>query len=135
MMTANDILFDQDFLTIYINPDQHRVKLKWKKFATSDQFREGLNVALEAVIEHNAKFWLANLKNMEAILPADEEWAANVWFPKIAVTGIQKMAIVTSLDYFNNTSVKKIISTAQPVISFETKYFVDVKDAKAWLEL
>lgn len=134
-MTANDILFDQDFLTIYVNPDQHLVKLKWKKFATSDQFREGLNVALDAVIEHNAKYWLANLKHMEAILPADEEWATNVWFPKIAVTSIQKMAIVTSLDYFNNTSVKKIISTAQPVISFETKYFVDVSDAKAWLEL
>ena len=133
-MTANDIVFDQDFLTIYANPDKHQVKLKWKKFATSDQFREGLNVALDAVIEHNAKYWLANLKNMEAILPPDEDWATNVWFPKIAATGIQKMAIVTSLDYFNNTSVKKIVSTVQPVINFETKYFVDVNDANAWLE-
>ena len=110
-MTANDILFERDYLTIFLKPEKSQIKLKWKKFATSEQFRDGLNTALEAVREHGIKNWLANLKNMEVILPADEEWATNEWFPKIATAGLEKMAIVTSLDYFNNVSVKRIVAS------------------------
>jgi hypothetical protein len=132
-MTANDILFERDYLTIFLKPEKSQIKLKWKKFATSEQFRDGLNTALEAVREHGIKNWLANLKNMEVILPADEEWATNEWFPKIATAGLEKMAIVTSLDYFNNVSVKRIVASSQPIITFETRYFVDLDDAETWL--
>ena len=89
--------------------------------------------ALEKVNEHEITGWLANLKHMESILPADEEWAVKNWFPKIARTGLKKMGIVTSLDFFNNVAVKRIMNTAEPVIGFETRYFVDPQDARDWL--
>ena len=132
-MTIADTIFDKEFLTIYYEQEHKLLHLKWKGFANTDQFRDGLNFALEAVIEHHVENWLGNLKLMETILPNDEEWASTVWFPKIAHSSIKKMGIVTSLDYFNNTSVKRIVNAVVPVINFETRYFVDVDQAKQWL--
>ncbi|MDQ3051860.1 MAG: hypothetical protein M3Q95_13300 [Bacteroidota bacterium] len=132
-MIVKDVLFDSEFLAIYHEPEARLIHLKWKGFASSDNFRDGLNIALEAVKEHGIENWLGNLKLMESIQPADEEWASMVWFPQIAVSSLRKMAIVTSLDYFNNTSVKRIVNSAVPVINFETRYFVDVVPAKEWL--
>ena len=89
---------------------------------------------MQAVRELQVENWLGNLKLMESILPADEEWASHTWFPQLAESPLRKMAIVTSLDYFNNTSVKRIVTSAVPIINFETRYFVDVIPAKEWLK-
>lgn len=132
-MIVKDVLFDREFLAIYHEPESRLIHLKWKGFASSDNFRDGLNFALDAVKEHQIENWLGNLKLMESIHPADEEWASIEWFPKIAATSLRKMAIVTSLDYFNNTSVKRIVNSVVPVINFETRYFVDIIPAKDWL--
>lgn len=133
VMTINEVLYDKDHLTIYANPDLKLIHLKWKRFANSDQFREGMKVALDIVKEQGIELWLANLKLMEAISPPDEEWTINYWLPLLGDSSLQKLAIVTSLDYFNNTSVKRILNTPQPVMNFETRYFVDFADAKEWL--
>jgi len=132
-MIVKDILFDRDFLSISHDPENKLIYLKWKGFATSENFRDGLNFALDLVKEHQAENWLGNLKLMEAILPADEEWCSKLWYPQIATTSLKKMAIVTSLDYFNNTSVKRIVKSAVDVTQFETRYFIDVVPAKEWL--
>jgi hypothetical protein len=132
-MIINDVLYDKEYLSIQYISEQKLIYLVWKRFATSAQFREGLNFALETVKENGIELWLANLKLMEVIAPADEEWASHTWFPLLGKSTIRKMAIVTSLDYFNNTSVKRIVSTAVPVLNFETRYFIDVTDAREWL--
>lgn len=132
-MIVKDVLFDSDSLAIYFEAESKLIHLKWKGFASSDNFRDGLNFALAVVKEHQVENWLGNLKLMESILPADEEWTTKVWYPKIAETTLKKMAIVTSLDYFNNTAVKRIVSTSEPVINFETRYFIDIVPAKEWL--
>ena len=133
VMILTEVVFDKDFLTISFDPQHKLVYLKWKGYASSENFREGLNYALDIVKDHNAENWLGNLKLMEAIHPLDEEWAIQNWFPQIANTTLRKMAIVTSLDYFNNTSVKRIVNTVVPSICFETRYFVDTIPAREWL--
>ena len=132
-MTIDKVLYDKEHLTIYFESEHNLIRLKWKKFFTSEQYREGLTIALESANELNAGLWLANLKNMEAIAPADEDWSIEEFFPRLGKTGLQKLAIVTSLDFFNNTSVKRIVTSSQPYVNFETRYFVDEIDARAWL--
>jgi hypothetical protein len=132
-MTIDKVLYDKEHLTIYFESEHNLIRLKWKKFFTSEQYREGLTTALESVNELHAHLFLANLKNMEAIAPGDEDWSIEEFYPRLGKTVLQKMAIVTSLDFFNNTSVKRIVSHSQPFVSFETRYFVDEKDAREWL--
>jgi len=133
MVTLETVLFTSDVVDIFHDTDNHYVHIQWKRFADSNQFRKALEFGYDQVVEHNMTGWLGNLKHMESILPVDEEWAANVWIPKLAKTGVAKMAIVTSLDFFNNVAVKRIMQTADPVINFETRYFVDLQDARDWL--
>ncbi len=132
-MTITDVIFDKSFLTIYHQTESKLIHLKWKGYATSEQFREGLNAALELVKEHDIQHWLGNLKMMQAILSSDEEWSTQVWYPLIAETHIRKMAIVTSLDFFNNSTVKRIVTKSESVTNFETRYFVDITEAVTWL--
>ena len=132
-MTLDAVLFDTDYLKVTHDPDHKVLHLQWKRYASSEQFRDALNFALDRVKEFEITGWIGNLKNMEVIAPADADWSSNIWFPEIAKTGLKKMAIVTSLDYFNNTVVKKIMEAAQSVIPFETRYFVDISEAREWL--
>jgi len=132
-MTITDVIFDKSFLTIYHQAESKLIHLKWKGYATSEQFREGLNAALELVKEHQVEHWLGNLKMMQVILSSDEDWATEVWYPLIVETHIRKMAIVTSLDFFNNSAVKRIVDKSEPVTNFEIRYFVDITEAVTWL--
>lgn len=134
-MTITDVLFDKSYLTIYHQTDSKLIHLKWKGYATSEQFREGLNAALYLVKEHQIENWLGNLKMMQVILSSDEEWATEVWYPQLADTTLRKMAIVTSLDFLNNSAVKRIVSKSEPVTNFETRYFVDITEAVTWLTI
>ncbi len=135
MKTISDVVFDKSFLSISLVPEAKIIHLKWKGYSTSEQFREGLNAALELVQEHGIEYWLGNLKLMQVILSGDEEWATTEWYPLIVKTKVKKMAIVTSLDYFNNSTVKRIVERSEPVTNFETRYFVDVNEAYEWLTL
>jgi len=132
-MTIDDVLFDKSYLTISHKAEEKLIHLKWKGFTTSEQYREGLNFALEYVRENQIENWLGNLKMMEIILPADEEWTMKVWNPMITASPIRKMAIVTSLDYLNNAAVKRIVSPYTENSNFETRFFVDVSEARSWL--
>jgi hypothetical protein len=134
MEMTTDVVFDNGYLTIYLHPDKKQIHLKWKGFATSAQFREGLRVALELVREKEVEYWLGDLKFMEVILPQDEEWATTIWFPAIAATGLKKMAIITSLDFLNNSAVKRMVTASAPHNTYETRYFVDAGEAASWLE-
>ncbi|MBL0339934.1 MAG: STAS/SEC14 domain-containing protein [Bacteroidetes bacterium] len=134
MKTIDDVVFDKSFLAIYHKPEHKLIYMQWKDFATSQQYREGLTHALELVNEHGLEKWLGDLKMMQVILSSDEDWTNEVWYPLIAKSSLRKMAIVTSLDYFNNSAVRRIVTKAESVINFETRYFVDVNEAESWLK-
>lgn len=134
MEMISEVIFDKNHLTIYHKPELKQIHLKWKGFASSPQFREALELALSVVQEKGVENWLGDLKHMQMILPQDEEWTTQHWFPSIAATGLKKMAIVTSLDYLNNSSVKRMMNTPPPRWTFEVQYFVDAEKACQWLE-
>ena len=133
MVQADIAKYDKDYLAIFHDVNTRMVRFKWKGYASSEQLREGLLKVLDIVIKEHSLLLLADLKHMQSISPADEEWIIKEWFPKIVLTGIKRLGIVTSLDYFNNTSVNRIMRSIQPLVTFETEYFVDSSDAFKWL--
>lgn len=128
-----EVVFDQGFLTIYHRPELKQIHLKWKGYATSQEYREGLETALKLVEQKSVHFWLGDRKFMQAILPQDEDWSVQQWMPKLQTSGLKKMAIVTSLDFLNNSSMKRILSSRK-LSSPEIGFFVDETGAAKWLE-
>jgi hypothetical protein len=133
VIQADIAKYNKEHLSIFYDSEIRMVRLKWKGFASSSQLREGLEEGLEIVKREKALFWMGDLKQMHSITQEDEEWIIQEWFPKIVLTGLKKMGTVTSLDYFNNASVNRIMKSSQPLITFETEYFVDASDAIKWL--
>ena len=127
------IILDTEHVVITVSIEERTIALKWKGYAPTQDFRAALEAGLEAVKEHDLRFWLADLRGMSAILRRDEQWTTSDWFPRLAATGLKRMAIVTSTDLFNQMSVDRIMDDAAAVIVFQTSYFDDPDVARLWL--
>lgn len=126
-------IFNEAFLVIDLDKESKLISLNWTGFAVSSDYRRGLDLAYKQVLEHGLNFWLADLRDMTAILKDDEKWTNTEWFPKMSATELKKMAIVESSDYFNKQSVDRIMGTASADVPFAVSYFREVQDAKSWL--
>lgn len=127
------VLLDEDFLRMTYAADHQLIQLQWHGHARSDQYRRGLEVALDFVRENNVHLWLADLRLMTAILKEDEEWANAVWFPRLFGTGLEKMAILPSHDYFNQTSVTRSFTAVSGKLTFKVAWFESPSEALVWL--
>ena len=131
--THDTILLDEPFMRMTHSRADQLIHLEWRGHARSDNYRRGLDLALNFVMKNDVRRWLADLRNMTAILQADEKWTDEVWFPKLFNTGLEKMAILPSSDYFNQTSVQRIITAASGPSTFQIAWFETSLEAIDWL--
>ena len=52
---------------------------------------------------------------------------------RVAASGLKRMAILMSSDYFNQMSVERIMNNATPELPFTVSYFEDADAARDWL--
>ncbi len=128
------VLFEEPFLRITSNVAHRWIRLTWNGHARSDQYRHGLTVALEFMEAHKeVRYWIADLREMTAIMQADEKWANETWFPRLFSTGLERMAIIASKDYFNQTSVERSFTAVQGQLTFEVAWFRTAEEALEWI--
>ena len=122
-----------EFVTIEVSPSERMIMLKWTGYAPSKEFRAILDEAQQQVRALGLTRWLADLRFMDAILMQDEHWTVTDWYPRMATSGLKRMAILTSSDYFNRMSVDRIITASNPAVPFPSSFFDDAEKARAWL--
>lgn len=130
---TSTIVRKDEYVTIEVSPAEQLIRLNWTGYAPSGPYRSILEEAQQNVRSLGLKRWLADLRYMDAILKLDQEWTVTDWFPRMAQSGLKRMAILTSSDYFNQISVERIMSAATPEMPFAISYFDDVDKAKEWL--
>ena len=131
----DQIIRDDEHVVVKLNTLESLISLKWRGYAPSPVYRSILEDALSNVKLHDLQFWLADLREMAAILRMDETWTVNDWFPRIATSGLRRMAILMSDDFFNVTSVDRIMDGAAPKIAFEVRYFRTPEEALEWFAM
>ncbi len=132
--TSETVLFDESFLRITTDVSHRTIRLTWKGHARSDQYRQGLTIALEFMEAHNeVRYWIADLREMTAIMQADEKWANEIWFPRLFHTGLERMAIIASKDYFNQTSVERSFTAVNGQLTFDVAWFRTADEALEWI--
>ncbi|MEO8591553.1 MAG: STAS/SEC14 domain-containing protein [Flavobacteriales bacterium] len=131
--THDTILLDEPFLRMSHAAHDQLIHLEWKGHARSEEYRRGLDLGLAFVMTHEVRYWLADLRTMSAILQVDEKWANEVWFPKLFHTGLEKMAILRSSDYFNQTSVQRSFTAMNGKLTFKVAWFPTTGEAMDWL--
>ena len=125
--------FSKDYLDIYWEESIQCVIMQWKKFVKGEDFREGLNKGLELIKSKNSSRWLADMRHMQVLAVADQEWSNNDWFPRAISGGIRKMALVQPASALAKMGVKNVMSKVQDV-QLETANFDNLEDAKKWLK-
>ena len=136
MATSDSVIeiLNEPFLSINHSPSQDLIILRWSGYADAANYRRGLDAALEFVKEHRVKRWLADLRNMHAILSGEVKWTNEDWFPRLIAAGaLRRMAIMPSSDFFNQQSVERIMNFSSGAIQFEVGYFQDEQDSMEWL--
>ena len=126
-------ILDRPFLRIVHYPANDLIKLTWHGYTPSAEYRDGLETAREYITDYGVTRWLADLRQMGAILQADEKWTNTTWWQGVARSDLKKMAVMRSDDYFNDMSVERIMNTAMDLVDFEVAYFRSEEEALAWL--
>jgi len=131
--TDEVILLDEHYLHIHCALHERMIHLQWKGHARSEEYRHGLELALAFVKEPDILYWLADLRTMTAIQQDDENWANEEWFPRLFNTKLEKMAILRSQDYFNQTSVQRSFTAVNGKLTFKVAWFPSTGEALDWL--
>ena len=131
--SKDTILLHEPFLLMTYSAAERLIHLEWNGHATSAQYRSSLELAVNFVARHDVHFWLADLRGMTAILQSDEKWANEHWFPKLFNSPLEKMAILHSKDYFNQTSVARSFKKVGGQLTFQVADLTSMKEALDWL--
>jgi hypothetical protein len=92
----DEIYLDQPYLSIRWRSVPQILYAEWKGFATSSEFRAALMTGVRAMRERHIKGYVSDARKAKVVLPEDERWAREVWFPQAVAAGLRRMAIVTA---------------------------------------
>ncbi len=101
--------------------------MKWEEFRTE------LLELKKIVVENKTYGILGNTLDLYyTIIPEQQSWIAQNYFPEVLAAGLKKYAIIVSADLITELSVEQTIDENQN-LPFETKYFKNENEAYTWL--
>ena len=124
---------DAPYVYLLAEPSESILTIRWKNYAPSGTYRATLNMAVDLIIEHKLRYFLTDQRRRGAILHDDEVWLVTDWAPRMAKAGLARAAIVQSLDFFNRTTLDRIMQTVQPNTPYPIMYFKTMEEARDWL--
>ena len=129
----DEIYLDEPYLTIRWRPVPKILYAEWKGSASSAQFRAALLTGVRAIREKHVTGYVSDARRAKTILPADEQWAREVWLPQVIAAGLRRMAIVTA-----GTGLAKVAyedaATDMDSQAFAMRTFDSVPAATVWAQ-
>jgi hypothetical protein len=117
---------------IYYDDSLHAVVMRWRGYATSQEFREGTELMLETLESNGAAKVFADIKEMAIIGMEDQAWLNADFLPRAIAAGFRAIAIIRPHAYFNKVAVESIsykVDKEKLAIAF----FDNDRSAKEWL--
>lgn len=129
-----ELRYQSDVVRIWINKSKRLGKAEWRGFLTSEQFRENGLRCVKLCEEEKLECWLADQRTMRAIRQQDLQWAALELLPIMLATPLRRMAIIVSVDIFNNMAMEQLYKRAGSLGNLVIKEFEKEDEALAWLQ-
>jgi hypothetical protein len=134
-----NIIYSETYGDVVWSPDVPCLITRWHAFANSQQFRSLMDRGLDYFQQKSQQTWpigwLADARQMSALVPADQLWLETDWNPRAYAAGIQHIGIVTSENIFGRiaTQVYAANTTAQSSYIIQPNMFTTLEEAKKWL--
>lgn len=126
------VLFQKPYLTIEYDDKMRCLIQHWKGFATSEQFREGINQSVDFFEKKKPTKLISDTKEFAVVKKDDTDWVANQATPKMISHGLKHMAFILPTNVFTQVSVNNFKSKADDIVQIQ--YFDSLDKAKQWLE-
>lgn len=124
--------FDRSFAEIYYHEGIHAVEIKWKSFATVENYKETLESAFNVVTAKSCKYWISDMTQGRAVPQEASDWLREEYIPKVLNRGIQKVAFLLDNNairtLYAQTIKGNIESNHVPL-----RYFTNRSELLAWI--
>lgn len=127
------VLRDDDHAIVTAHPDNALFSLVWKKPVGSEEFRKICIQGYMQVMQHKLRFWLNDSRERGPIPEADEEWIKTDLTPRIFEIGLERLAIVSSIDPLYQQAIGRIVDEGTPRSPFPVAVFDEPLAATKWL--
>lgn len=125
-------LFEKSYLIIEYSVENRLLIQNWKGFATSAQFREGIEKSVEIFRQRKPLRLLSNTKDSAVVKKEDTEWAASYGIGNMLQNGLKGVAFIVSTNVFTQLSVNNFKSQTKEA-PFAMQYFDNEEKAIDWL--
>lgn len=106
-------VFNEKYAEIDFDPYLNAVVIKWKDFASPENYQKTIEAAYEAALKNKCPNWISDMTSGKAVSIASVNWLKNTFIPKVAKDGlIRKIAFL--IDY--NPERKIFAETIKEVI-------------------
>jgi len=124
---------DAPYVNVTAEPARGIITIRWKNYAPSGTYRATLNLAVDLIAEHKLRYFLTDQRRRGTILHDDEVWLVTDWCPRMAKAGLARAAIVQSPDFFNRTTIERVVRTVLPTVPYPIMNFMTLEEAQQWL--
>ncbi|HEY8936289.1 MAG TPA: STAS/SEC14 domain-containing protein [Cyclobacteriaceae bacterium] len=126
------LYLEKDYITIEYDEVNNILVQKWMLAPAFDEFREGMNHLVEAIVHFKTGRLLSDTTKLGALHSDNQAWVATVWFERAVKAGYSRVAIIVPSDIFTQMSVEDAISQVTNPIPFS--YFDNPVEALEWMK-
>jgi dTDP-D-glucose 4,6-dehydratase len=123
-------VFDSPAVKLEYTASKMLLTQVWTGFATSEQFREGIDKTVDFIGKNAVKVIVSDTRNQKVVKPEDSKYAASV-MPKLFGNGLKAMAFVMPEDIFTKMSLSSF-SKEQAKPDY-VQYFGNMESAEQWI--
>lgn len=109
------------------------VRAAWRRGCSLPELVPALLKLMAFSRQHQVCHWLMNIDYLPPMGPVEQAWIMESWFPAMAATPVQHLALVLPPDLHNHMVATAPVFNPPAVISFELHFFPDDATAFDWL--
>ena len=130
--SSNALILDDPHLTIRWEADPGCLHERWRGFVRSDRYRALMECCYDALVSRSVNAVVVDAREFAPLSRPDQEWTADVWFPRAASVGLSFVAVLLPLSVISEMSVRDVMSRSGANV-FTTFYTSDLDEAYAWI--
>ncbi len=128
----NQVLIDNDFITMRYYPDYGIIHHTIHKFIFGDHLKQMLNTGADYFERHQCTKWLSDDRNGAALSPEDMEWGRAFWEPRMFKTGWKCWAILMPNKILGKMTLQRVVEEFKTA-GVTIEIFDDLQEAFTWL--
>ena len=126
-----DVLFQDDFLTIYFNQIDNWIYADWTGFQTTETIKDGSEQVLQAIKKSGVHKLINDNTHLTGMKANAVEWLATNLAPRLQSAGLQYLSWIYKTNSFSEASADLVLSNSETDIIVIV--FDNVAMAEKWL--